>query len=220
MSIEATAEERLVRLEKSNKRLKAGMFALLVLISAGVILGAASPSPKILSAERFVLVDAAGNERAELSSNSKSAALQFLNSNGSKGMVLMTGDAGNGLLVSDMMGKSRANFLALNDGTASLSLMNANSPNEAFSVKDTTQGTALVVHDGNGKDRLDLGYTEKGASLVVADANGTTKAAVTEQGMVTFKKGGQLEWASFGEDMKPEERKHIRDLLNSTMPPQ
>jgi hypothetical protein len=116
-------------------------------------------------------------------------------------------------------GKTRASLIAGNDGTASLAILKEGFPHEAFLLTDNQQGKVLAIRDPNGNDRIDLGYTAKKASLAVADDNGTVRAMVGEQGDLTFKKGGQIDWASFGEDMTPEERKHVMDLLNQTIQP-
>jgi len=222
MSVEATVEERFARLERSNKRLKAGVLAFGTLLTAVVIIGAAAPTPapKTLVATRFLLVDATGKTRAELSANDKSTALQLLNLDGSRAWVLAAGSSGNGLILSDTSGKTRANLIASGDGTANFAMMKEGSPHEAFYVTDNPQGTALAIRDPNGTDRIDLGYSAKGASLAVADGNGTVRAMVAEEGDVTFKQGGQIDWASFGENLTPEERKHVMDLINQTTPPQ
>lgn len=215
MSIEATPEQRLARLELSNKRLKAAIVGMLSLVAGAAILGAAAPAPKSISAERFVLIDANGNERAELSANSSAAALQFLNADKSRSLILASGSAGNGLILSDEKGKTRASMFSSDDGSAQISLTKANSDTDSFIVKDSNQGTALAFRDSNGKDRINIGSTNKGASLVVNDANETPRAMVAEQGVVTYLKGGQVEWASFGESLTPAERKRVMDIVNS-----
>jgi hypothetical protein len=61
MRQEMTIEQRLLFLERSNKQLKAGMLAIGILAGAVGILGAGLPAPKTITAERFVLMDDAGN---------------------------------------------------------------------------------------------------------------------------------------------------------------
>jgi hypothetical protein len=218
MRQEMTIEQRLLFLERSNKQLKAGMLAIGILAGAVGILGAGLPAPKTITAERFVLMDDAGNQRAELSANAKAAALQFLNSDGTRALVIAAGSAGNGIFVSDRKGSARASLIATDDGTANFAMMKQGSSHESFVITDNPQGTALAIRDPNGKDRVNLGYTEKGASLGVGDANGTIRAMVAEQGIASYLKGGQIEWASFGENMTPEERKRVMDLINSAIP--
>jgi len=180
-------------------------------------MGMANPVPKTLSAEKFVVVDAEGNERAELSANSKSAALQFLNPNQSRSIVIATGSQGNGVYLSDGNGKIRTGMLVGDDGVATISTMNGDS--ETFALKDSRDGAALTFRDSGGHARIVMGYTPKGASINVMDGNETLRADVAEQGVVTFDKGGLLEWASFGEKMSPADRKKVMDLINSGMKP-
>jgi hypothetical protein len=57
---------RLNALEAQNRRLKWSGLALLVVLSALVLMGQAAPTPKVIEAQRFVLKDAKGNVRAWL----------------------------------------------------------------------------------------------------------------------------------------------------------
>jgi hypothetical protein len=218
MGTEVTIEQRLEQLEQSNKRLKAVLLALGTVAIAGAILGATVPAPKVITGERFVLLDAAGNQRAELSANTKSAALQFLNSDGTRALVLAAGSSGNGIFLTDKKGNDRASLFTSDEGTVNFAITKPGANRDVFLITDNPKGTVLAVRDPSGKERIDLGYSEKGASLVIADGNETTRSMIAEQGVVTFKKGGQLEWASFGADLTPEERRRVNDLINGVIP--
>jgi hypothetical protein len=218
MSVLMSVEERVQRLEKSNRRLKVGMLSLGIAATCIAVLGAAAPTPKAVTAEKFVLLDEAGNERAELSSNSKAAALQLLNVNGSRAAVVTAGSEGNAIFLADTAGQTREAMMVGKDSGARLSIIRNNQQQEMFVITDSPLGTVLAIRDGNGKDRINIGYSPKGAGVAVADANETIRGMVGEQGMATYKKGGQIEWASAGENMTPEERKHVMDIINSTIP--
>ena len=218
--MENSVQARLTSLEKSNKRLKFLLSALLLGAAATVLLAAGAPAPRIVTAERFVLRDASGKERAELAANKQSVALQLLNDNGSKGLALVAGVAGNGIFISDLKGNDREAMLASDDGTAVLSIIKAESKKDAFIVKDLQKATVLAFNDNQGTDRIDLGYFEKGAGMVVNDANSTIRSMVGEPGMATYKADGKIEWASAGDDMSLRERQQIKDLFNSTLKPQ
>ena len=215
----ATAEQRLLKLEQSNRRLKAVMFALCTMAVGVGVLGAADTASKTIRAERFVLVDASGKERAELSASGNASALQFFNPDGSRALVLLAGGAGNGVFISNSEGKDRLSMFASADKSATLSLTKEGSQKDAVVLTDKAAGTVLEFRDDGGRDRVDLGYTPKGASLVVADANDTVRSVVAEQGVTTYLKGGQIEWASFGENLSPEERKRVMDIVNTATPP-
>ena len=70
---DSTSLEAIVRrvdaLERQNRQLKYGVFALIGLAASLTALAAQAPSPKVpltLTAERFTLVDSTGGARAEL----------------------------------------------------------------------------------------------------------------------------------------------------------
>ena len=55
--------ERISKLEKQNQRLKKLNTAIVMFLSAILLMGQAAPSPKVLEAQRFVLKDSEGNVR-------------------------------------------------------------------------------------------------------------------------------------------------------------
>ena len=58
-------------------------------------------------------------------------------------------------------------------------------------------------------------YTVKGARVLLSDANETEREMMSEQGVITWAKGGQIDWASIGESLTPAERKRVMDIVNS-----
>jgi hypothetical protein len=89
--------ERVERLERQNRSLKRVGLSLLLLLSAIGLMGQAQKNKKV-EAERFVLLDEQGRERADLSIRSKGVALVFLDEGGHKQMSLssLTDTAGHG----------------------------------------------------------------------------------------------------------------------------
>lgn len=67
MSDIAKLSERIDRLEKSNKRLRTSLVAVSVILTAGILMGAAG-AKRVIEGERFVFRDAAGKERLTLDS--------------------------------------------------------------------------------------------------------------------------------------------------------
>jgi hypothetical protein len=55
--------ERISKLEKQNQRLKKFNIAMVIFLSAVLLMGQAAPPPKVLEAQRFVLKDSEGNVR-------------------------------------------------------------------------------------------------------------------------------------------------------------
>jgi hypothetical protein len=214
-----SSEERLLRLEQSNRRLKAGMVAIGVVATALLILGAAAPTPRVITAEKFVLLDSSGRERAELSSNSKAAALQFSNADGSRALIVSSGSTDNAVIIDDKKGQIREGLITGADGNAQIALMHDGMDQDAFTITDDAKGTIMAIRDPNGNERVDVGVTPKGGSLAVADGNGRVRTAIADQGFVSMDPGGKLLWGSMYADMTPEERKRVIDIINTAGPP-
>lgn len=213
-----TDQERLTALERSNRRLKAGMLSLIAIGTALASLGAFAPQPKIVTATRFILTDESGRERGELSANEKAATLQLLNADGSRAAVVAAGSKDNGLYLADKHGEIRAGIIS-SDIEGSIALMNKATPNEAFIVTDNATGTVLAIRDPKGNDRVHLGITARGPAFAVADGHGIQRFAAGEVGAVALNDKGQIYWGSFGENISPEERVRIMNLLNSGFRP-
>ncbi len=215
-----SVESRLVRLERSNRQLKVSLVVTLGCLGLFVLVGAAGPPPKAIFAQRFVVVNPDGRARADLSANEKSSALQLLNQDGSRGVTLGTGSTDNGLFIADVKGGSRINFLASGDQETVFAMTRPGTNIDRFKVRDSPDGTALTFRDGNGKDRATVGAGKDGeASLAIADANDTIRAGVASEGFMTFEKSGQVDWASLGAKMTPEELKRVMNFINSSIEP-
>lgn len=82
--------DRLTALERSNRRLRAGFFALALLVAALATGGAAALVPDTMAAHSFRLVDAGGAERAALTSGDHGTAVLTLNTGGGESALTIT----------------------------------------------------------------------------------------------------------------------------------
>ena len=93
---------RLERLERQNRRLRLGALGVLLAVGALVLMGA-SASPKVIEAERFVLVDEEGRQRAVLETSAWASALSLYDGAGNRGVTLRLG----GLAFVDQRGRDQ-----------------------------------------------------------------------------------------------------------------
>lgn len=215
MCTQEVNEQRLLRLERSNRRLRIGLISI-AMASAGIcLLGATNPAPKVLKANSFVLVDAAGNERGEFSSNPKAVALQLLNQNGTRAVIIAAGSESNAVSVNDNSGETRM-FLDASDKSADLGVVRDGSPKEKLLITDNDAGTELAIRDQSGHEMVDVGVSAKGPDIMISDANETVRAMMALQGFMSLDKGGNLDWASFGEKLTPEERQQVMQFINQS----
>jgi hypothetical protein len=87
-------------------------------------------------------------------------------------------------------------------------------PRDTFAITDNSQGTVLAVRDAKGHELVDLG-TAKGGGLSITDANDIPRVMIGNQGIMAFNEHVKVYWTSLGENMSPEERNHVMDMINS-----
>lgn len=191
--------QRLDRFERENRRLKY-IGALVVLgIAAVVLMGQAKSSKvtKVIEAEKFVLRDSSGSERALLSSkdavfltlfdrNGKIRAsinetsLAIADKNGKVRIGLVVSDEGNPIVVlQNEAGKERASLYLRSDGSPGLVLRDeAMKPRAALYLSsDALPGLWLYDKDEKWRTRLEL--TDDGdAGLALTDKYGSVRAAL------------------------------------------
>jgi hypothetical protein len=206
--------ERLDRLERSNRRLKAAFLVCGCCVLALMVMGAVPSAPKVLEAQKIILRDSAGNERGELLANDTAWGLVLYNKSNTRAASLMVGSQTNGLLLFDQNGNMRQALTAdLNE--SAWSVLRPGSDAAQFAVTDNMQGTALTVRDTTNVDRITLGVSRqgKGVGIGVADANGATGSFVgdSQLGFITFAKDGTLEWSPGLDKFSPEEQKRIKE---------
>src|SRR5712691_9591992 len=98
-----TLEQRLDNLERSNRKMRAGLVMCLLVAIALFTLGARPSAPKVLEAEKIVLRDTNGNERGQLFANEKSWGLVLYTESGQQALGLVASTAVNGLVISPLL---------------------------------------------------------------------------------------------------------------------
>ena len=158
--------ERLGRVEKQNRRLKVAGIAALVLIGALMLLAAAPPKPGTIKAERFVLVDKHGRNRAVLAPDQRLLGqedqsflgLTLFDEGGKMRVALVARekDPANkdaGLILLDAEARPQ---VALGAQTDSAELTFYNSKGETPVCLTGSSGGSLTLADRNGKYRISL----------------------------------------------------------------
>jgi hypothetical protein len=91
MEVECAAEAYVRKLEQQNRYLRI-LLCLVALILGSVLLMGEAGVPKVLTAEKFVLVDSEGQIRAELSAHKQASSLLLHGPDGSSVLTLQAGD--------------------------------------------------------------------------------------------------------------------------------
>lgn len=137
-----TVAQRLTRVEKQNRNLKRVLCAVILLMGAALLLGQAEPN-HVVEAQKFVLLDAEGKERAVLDSNEQGGA---------------------NLVLVDAKGKQRVN-LGMTQSDTLLSLLDSNEKVRAMLGTDSAHGTFLAINNANGRKRALFIDDKKGVGL-------------------------------------------------------
>lgn len=165
--------ERLDRFERQNRRLKQAALAVLILFAAAFMMGQARPT-RTTEANKFVLRDADGRVRAELSMFADRPTLTFR----------------------DAKGFPVASIAGADDPFLTLNRAGSNEQVELLSSKDhyglalygktvraglaVTKGSpGLDIFDEAGKERAMINLAGGDPSFVLFDANGRRRAVLT-----------------------------------------
>jgi len=158
---------RIVRLEEQNRTLKRGAVVCLVALASIGLMGqakhktkrATAPSPapapavpKKIEAESFVLKDASGRVRAELSMGGTGPSFKLLGQSGSALVTISLNDAGPSgpyLLLSDPSHHAGVSMSVL-EGAGSQLSMTGERPSAQLHVGVTKDGTTLELFDQDG----------------------------------------------------------------------
>ena len=174
--------ERLGKVEKQNRRLKSVGIAVLVLVSAVLVIGQTVPKERILlEAEAFILRDKNGNIRAGLMVNEDGeATLFFGDKNGTTRAQLMVHEDGGPILTfRDKNGTARAGLMLDEDGWPILSFYDKNGTVRAGLMLDEDGSPSLSFHDKNGTFRAWLVLEEDGMpSFMLYDENDNKRAVL------------------------------------------
>lgn len=178
-----TLEARLSRLERTNKRYAR---ALAVFVCAAVALSCigANPRKRDCEAERFILRDASGTVRAELSSAATGPTLSFFDPAGTERLRLHADDDGQTVVslkagVREEGSRRAIDIQAGNNGWSSLSFSDGGSQ-ERLSLGLAYDGEPrLRMTNRQGRPRIGLGSDMCGrADLVIHDSQGEERAAL------------------------------------------
>jgi hypothetical protein len=180
----ASVVARLEKVERQNRQLKMVGGMVLALAVAGMVMGQALPSARVVEAEGFVLKDAAGKVRAELSVDGEGAKLLLGSENGKSRAMLNVDKDGPALTLFDENAKLRAWLAVFKDGPR-LALRDES---EKVRVGLSVDGDRprLRLYDEKSKTRAVLGPTE-------LETTGTGEQR-PESSLVLFDRDGKVLW--------------------------
>ena len=139
--------QRLNNLETQNRRLKWSGLSLLVVLSALVLMGQATPTPKVIEAQRFVLKDGKGNVRAWLGLFGEGSELILGNVNKQPKMTLKVSDDASDL---HFFGSENSGMnLGLDLGNPAIAMAGADG-NGGADITFSPSGPAITVQDREG----------------------------------------------------------------------
>lgn len=207
-------EQRLDRLERSNRTLKTALLVCFVGAIAMMLMGATSTAPKVIDAEKITLHDSAGTERGQLFANDNAWGLVLFNKNGTKAASLVVSAGLNALILCDQNGNLRQT-ITTNLDQSEWNIFHPGSDSAQFGVIDNGEGTALSFRNRANNPQVELGVSSKGSSLNLSDSNGGIRAVMSggEIGFASFTKDGKLEWSQGLDQFSPEEKKKIKALI-------
>lgn len=167
---------RLERLERENRRYKLGAAAAGLACFGWVACGLVPQAKSTLSAERFVLVDAAGSEKATLEVDSKGNPMLTLRNEKSTAVLTTNGPS---LLLRGPDGKTGA-FLGVDSRNTSRLELCSNRLLDGVRLSAHEDGSAGVyVLDIDGRNRGALeAFGPGGAGLNFRDAQGRVRSSL------------------------------------------
>ncbi len=143
---------RLEKLERQNRRMRAGGIGALVLIAAVSLLGQAAAPEKVIRAQRFEVVDAAGTFRAGLETTSDGSPWLRLDGKGGGRRVLLGVPA---------------------SGIPEMSLWDGDGKRRIFLGLGRDGSPAMSFIDRGDRDRMALSLAPEGSpSLLLSDKDG------------------------------------------------
>lgn len=197
--------QRVERLEKENRRLKRGALVCVIALASVGLMGqtqhkpARKPAPppapafvmpKDIEAESFVLKDANGKTRAELSMSGTGPSLKLLDQSGSALVSLSLNDSAPGgpfVLLSDPQHHAGISMSVLENAGSQLSL-NGASPDAQAHLGVTSDGTSLELSDSEG-------FSTRIGDGMQSAKNGQVKKA-TAASIALFNKERKVLWST------------------------
>ena len=131
-----TIDQRLQKLESSNRVMKTALTVCILVVVSVVTIGATSVAPKVLDVQKIILRDEAGNERGQLFATDKAWGLVLFNKSGTKAVTLFAASEANGFVLADRNGNVRQALTSdLNE--TNWSIMRPGSDKAQFELRDT-----------------------------------------------------------------------------------
>jgi hypothetical protein len=206
--------DRLDRLERTNRFLKAAVTILCCVAAAVAVMGAASTAPKEIDVQKITLRDSTGNERGQLFAADNGWGLIFFNKNKTKAASLGVGSGMNALALFDQNGNMRQ-VISSNLDDSAWNVFRPGSDTAQFQVVDSNQGTIMSIRDKGNNPRVEVGYSANGSVLNMSDSNGAIRTSVSggNLGFASFAEDGSLAWAPGWDKFSPEEQEKMRALM-------
>ncbi len=184
MNTSVSTAERIVRLERANRRLGAAVLALSVFAAGACLTGAGRDPVDCLDARRITLRDEAGRVRAQFRADQDGPRLTFFDRRGAERLCIRCPDDGASVLSlgngeGDRLTRRGIRLSAAPDGWSSLSFRDDNE-RERLTLGLAYDGEPrLRMFTREGRSRIGLGADMSGrADLVIHDSNGEERAAM------------------------------------------
>jgi hypothetical protein len=143
--------ERIKKLEEQNYRLKKWSIAIVVLLSAVLLMGQAAPSPRVLEAQRFVLKDSEGNVRGWMGTIGKGSELTLGNVNAQPMIRLIVSTDSSDL---HFFGSRKSGMnLGLDSGSPDISMIGA-AGNGGAKITFKEFGPSFSLEGANGSSTI------------------------------------------------------------------
>src|SRR5215469_13841806 len=159
-------EDRLARVEKSNRQLKAAVLTFFSGLAAFAVMGAGQTAPKTLEVQKIILKDALDNERGQLFATDKVWGLVLYNKDGSKTSSMYVGRDMNGTILNDPNGNLRQ-VLTSDLNQSQFEVFRPGSDSAQIDFRDSGEGTALVLRDRSNVGRIGMGTLGNSASIIL-----------------------------------------------------
>ena len=148
--------ERIAELELQNRRLKRGGMAILVVLSAVILMGQVAPPARVVEAQRFVIKDKDGKERGSFATIGKGSELTLGNINAQPMMRLIVSTDASDL---HFYGSSQSGMnLGVDTGNPDISMAGAEGSGEAR-ITFGDDGPTMKLEDAKGSSAI-LGVTK------------------------------------------------------------
>lgn len=186
----SSIEERLGKVERQNRRLKIAGGVALVLIWAVTLLSAAAPKPKTVDAERFVVVDNGGKQRAAFGVSENGASLKISNEKGKTVVLMEVSEDGTPVLAFKDENSTIRALLTLGEDDPILSLHDENETPRAMLLVHDERGPSLSFRNKQGETCARVYLAESGPRLEFSYENGSSvELDLVEGGPTLFMRG-------------------------------